>query len=53
MMKVIFHGKMKIESGQVVTKDYWFQKETEMKTEELMEGVREYFLEQFVFKIFK
>lgn len=34
MMKVIFRGNLKIESGQLVTKYYWYQRESEMKTEE-------------------
>ncbi len=33
-INAVFNRELKIESGQVVTKDYWYQRESEIKTEE-------------------
>ncbi len=33
-INAVFNRELKIESGQVVTKDYWYQRETEIKNEE-------------------
>ena len=33
-INAVFNRELKIESGQVVTKDYWYQRKSEMKTEE-------------------
>ncbi|MEO8149206.1 MAG: hypothetical protein ABI723_16285 [Bacteroidia bacterium] len=33
-INAVFNRELKIPSGQIVTKDYWFQRETSIKTEE-------------------
>jgi hypothetical protein len=33
-INAVFNRELKIESGQVVTKDYWYQRESEIKIEE-------------------
>ena len=33
-VNAVFNRELKIETGQVVTKDYWYQRETAIKTEE-------------------
>ena len=33
-INAVFNRELKIESGQVVTKDYWYQRETEIKNAE-------------------
>ena len=33
-INAVFNRELKIESGQVVTNDYWYQRETEIKNEE-------------------
>lgn len=33
-INAVFNRELKIPSGQVVTKDYWYQRETSIKTEE-------------------